>query len=75
MGAFTAPEAVADTKCSYHPAVDVYGLGLIYNYMYGLSHSQSGKYVMRPLSKQKERIGLSFHLSLLTFYKMRECTR
>ena len=43
MGAFTAPEAVADTKCSYHPAVDVYGLGLIYNYMYGLSHSQSGK--------------------------------
>ena len=41
--AFTAPEAIADTKNSYKPAVDVYGLGLIYNYMYGLSHSQSGK--------------------------------
>ena len=58
LGVFMAPEAMSAShmELKYHPTVDIYGLGLIYNYMYcfsqswiyeylhGWSHSQRSKY-------------------------------
>ena len=51
LGVFMAPEVMSAShmELKYHPTVDIYGLGLIYNYMYCFSQSSGPSYAIRRL--------------------------